>query len=895
MTASVSSAPNRPGYTTRSKLIDGRETVESKPIFMQTRPSSSVSIASYATKSRERIILFIFVTFFLVYILIAVKNVADLSVTDDTNRTNQRHLHGKGIGSPLISPETVFYRKGLRQGKNGTGKDNASIVSDKKKTTHVDGGKDDGAIPSTVDQILFLYNSDAQKENIYNIHKSAAKSTFDSDILNGKGHDNNNNGEGKTYLNEHRKADNTLIDDYGRIPFPQSIHNEEWDTIMHPADQMKQIMNDHKQKLDESKIGQAQEKKEETGHENANKNSTDTSKYLKVPRFWDPPKKFPRGVRNHLGNHGDRLITPEEAASIGTTIRAFYEDELDIIRRTDDAFVTAEETVERIAFIDAKDEAYLNYYYQQEDDQLLRNAAKNGVIPPNPIPEKNKLVNKRKRRKRRAFGKSYEFPPDRTPLPPRLRAIIPKFKPDPNDPAGSYTLETIFISIATYRDPRCSHTIDAIFANAAFPERLRVGIIDQIIQDVDDSCSKPTVPCSIQPNQVKCRYANLIDTYTIDAKLSVGPVFARHIGYRLYRGEYFAMQTDAHMEFVRGWDVDLVAQWRSAKNEMAVLTTYVSDVENHFNKTTNERTTPSRPLMCTSAFEEDYYEENLQVMKHGQEPESLPYTQDEPTLEPYWAAGFSFARGHFVIQVPYDQYLPMIFQGEEISIGIRGFTYGYDFYAPQRSVLYHYYNSDPNTKKRKKVASFWENGNLYKGVESASKARLAGVLNMISANVLHELAMKESKIKKTRANTDKDIDEKNVNLNGDSSLSSSTTHPVWWTNIEERKYGIGKIRSVQKFMDTFGIHLLERRVEHHLCDFVGTKMNTEFSKHLREDGMGIDYQKITYKYKDSRPNDVDDLESADEELSESKEYYSEDEEEEKQNKNKKEENPQRQK
>ena len=34
-----------------------------------------------------------------------------------------------------------------------------------------------------------------------------------------------------------------------------------------------------------------------------------------------------------------------------------------------------------------------------------------------------------------------------------------------------------------------------------------------------------------------------------------------------------------------------------------------------------------------------------------------------------WAAGYSFSRGHFVVNVPYDPYQPMIFQGEEMSIG----------------------------------------------------------------------------------------------------------------------------------------------------------------------------------------------------------------------------------
>ena len=33
-----------------------------------------------------------------------------------------------------------------------------------------------------------------------------------------------------------------------------------------------------------------------------------------------------------------------------------------------------------------------------------------------------------------------------------------------------------------------------------------------------------------------------------------------------------------------------------------------------------------------------------------------------PQLEPYWAAGFSFSRGHFKLRVPYDAYQPMVFQ-----------------------------------------------------------------------------------------------------------------------------------------------------------------------------------------------------------------------------------------
>ena len=37
--------------------------------------------------------------------------------------------------------------------------------------------------------------------------------------------------------------------------------------------------------------------------------------------------------------------------------------------------------------------------------------------------------------------------------------------------------------------------------------------------------------------------------------------------------------------------------------------------------------------------------------------------EETPMLQPFWAAGFSFSRGHFVARVPYDCCLPWIFQG----------------------------------------------------------------------------------------------------------------------------------------------------------------------------------------------------------------------------------------
>ncbi len=53
------------------------------------------------------------------------------------------------------------------------------------------------------------------------------------------------------------------------------------------------------------------------------------------------------------------------------------------------------------------------------------------------------------------------------------------------------------------------------------------------------------------------------------------------------------------------------------------------------------------------------------------QPERIPPRDlAMPQLEPYWAAGFSFSRGHFVVNVPYDLYQPMIFVSNGTNISV---------------------------------------------------------------------------------------------------------------------------------------------------------------------------------------------------------------------------------
>jgi hypothetical protein len=79
----------------------------------------------------------------------------------------------------------------------------------------------------------------------------------------------------------------------------------------------------------------------------------------------------------------------------------------------------------------------------------------------------------------------------------------------------------------------------------------------------------------------------------------------------------------------------------------------------------------------------------------------------------------------------------MIFQGEEMSIGIRGFTIGYDFYAPERSVCFHHYAEGKNAKARNKGEAR-EHLEMYDCCEYRSISRLS-LVSLCSATLLGEL------------------------------------------------------------------------------------------------------------------------------------------------------------
>lgn len=254
-------------------------------------------------------------------------------------------------------------------------------------------------------------------------------------------------------------------------------------------------------------------------------------------------------------------------------------------------------------------------------------------------------------------------PQDGFDIMPITKLSVPMFwTPPANQPITSIGSrvngrETIFLMIASYRDFQCRETIASAFERADHPERLFVGAVDQVAEG-DIGCTDTTVSCEEDPSQTLCKYRNQIAVYKMDASMATGPVTARHIGDRLYRGQYFVMQLDAHCMFIRHWDELIINQWKQTGNEMAVLSSYLTDLQGSIDVHGDSKRN-TRPIMCNSDFEGAM---PARYLRHGAQPEDVPVVRDMPQLEPFWAAGFSFSRGHFKVQVPYDAYQSMVFQ-----------------------------------------------------------------------------------------------------------------------------------------------------------------------------------------------------------------------------------------
>jgi hypothetical protein len=80
--------------------------------------------------------------------------------------------------------------------------------------------------------------------------------------------------------------------------------------------------------------------------------------------------------------------------------------------------------------------------------------------------------------------------------------------------------------------------------------------------------------------------------------------------------------------------------------------------------------------------------------------------------------------------------------------------------------------------------------------------------------------------------------------------------PSTWDHTDEDRFGLGGVRTPEQFYDYFGIDVVQKTTEGHLCMFVDGegKMHKQWSPLLRKDGMGIDYSSVKFHWVDPDPD-----------------------------------------
>ncbi|KAH8099068.1 glycosyltransferase [Aureococcus anophagefferens] len=268
--------------------------------------------------------------------------------------------------------------------------------------------------------------------------------------------------------------------------------------------------------------------------------------------------------------------------------------------------------------------------------------------------------------------------------------------------------ESIFISIASYRDPECAKTVARAYARAASPERVFFGIYQQNNASVDVDCVAGLADLVACPDHPVCGRLDQLRVHRVDWKQTLGPTIARHLSEKFYRGETYVMSFDSHTNLARGWDDVAIDMFKRIGNPRAIITTYPASYSATKSSEKWQDVDASGPcLPCRRT--DDQASIDVKVLSSSQMSicrtrrvqvgRTTSFKHDvnhmkrpgQPNLVPFLAAGFNFANGSRVLEVPYDAHSLFLFDGEETSLAVRAWTHGYDFYHPDRDVVSHLY------------------------------------------------------------------------------------------------------------------------------------------------------------------------------------------------------------
>ncbi|MEO0436655.1 MAG: GlcNAc-transferase family protein [Pseudomonadota bacterium] len=239
----------------------------------------------------------------------------------------------------------------------------------------------------------------------------------------------------------------------------------------------------------------------------------------------------------------------------------------------------------------------------------------------------------------------------------------------------------IFVAVASYADPELPRTLQDCIATAENPDRLRFGICAQ---------HDPQVPVGLGAFEGDSRF-RIISKLVSE---SCGGPWARNLAQSLWRGEPYTLQVDAHMKFEESWDTKLIDMLEAMPASKPVITMNAPLFYYDDNGDLHRRHDMGVPTTRVSSWNAEF----------GWAPwfDFGPANQQTPGRTRFINGNFAFSRGEWNVEVPQDP--EHYYWGEEFSITVRSFTWGYEFFLPTEIVAWHMLHREAPPRRH------WEHG-----------------------------------------------------------------------------------------------------------------------------------------------------------------------------------------
>lgn len=271
---------------------------------------------------------------------------------------------------------------------------------------------------------------------------------------------------------------------------------------------------------------------------------------------------------------------------------------------------------------------------------------------------------------------------------------------------------TIFVSIASYRDAELIPTLKDMVASSACPEKLFISVCWQDEKRdfsvfTDMGVTKKEYSEST-PDVIRLNYHGAtINIHFVQYYQAKGACWARHCCEQYYTDQDYFLQIDSHCRFNKNWDSELIDYYQFLKNDFRKPV--ISGYPPGYIPATDDKEEDRQQIVARMVFNQ-FNDGDIASFS----PVAL-LDEKQHTRGCFLAGGFTFSAGQFVLDVPNDPQI--FFLGEEISMSARAFTHGYDVIYPNKIFLYHFYcregcdriwgDHTPEKKEVKVVEKSW--------------------------------------------------------------------------------------------------------------------------------------------------------------------------------------------